>query len=339
MKYHFRNDYSVLAHPRILSALAEYGDEENVAYGLDRHSLHAGELIKGIFGAKDAEIAFLAGGTQANLTFISYVLKPYEAVISLQSGHINVHETGAVEGTGHKIILVEGENGKMRPCDIDRAMTLHSDEHMVSPKMVYISDSTEIGTIYSRQELLDLRGACDRYGLCLFIDGARLGSALTSRANDVEPELLGKVADAFYVGGTKNGLLFGEALVLVNPALHHHFRHHIKNRGAMLAKGYAVGIQFEEAFRDGLYFDLARRTNAMADKLKEGFRKRKVDMGESPTNQIFATFEKENAQKLIDRYGCEKWEDLGEKWVIRFVTSFATEEADVQDVLKFIDRL
>lgn len=336
MKPSFRNDYSTLAHKRILEALAKYAGETNVAYGLDYHSENAAKSLKRVFGCPKADVHFLAGGTQTNLAFISYALRPYEAVISLESGHINVHETGAVEGSGHKIVLVKGKDGKMYPEDVEKACALHGDEHMVKPRMVYISDSTETGTIYSRKELLDLREICDRLGLIFFIDGARLGSALTSNVSDVEPELIGKVADAFYVGGTKNGLMLGEALIIVNPELHEGFRHHIKNRGAMLAKGYGIGIQFEEAFRDGLYFELAKKANVMADLLKVGFKKLGLPIEESPTNQVFVTLPREKALALIDAFGCEKWADLGETMIIRFVTSYATTEEDVEEALRFI---
>ena len=205
--------------------------------------------------------------------------------------------------------------------------------------MVYISNSTEIGTIYSRQELIDLHSICKKNDLYFFIDGARLGSALTSKDNDVEPSLLGEICDAFYVGGTKNGLLLGEALVVNNVDLTANFRYHIKNKGAMLAKGYLVGIEFEEAFKDNLYFDLAKYTNEIADALKEGFNKLNLKTTYSPTNQVFLTIKKELANKLIDRYGCEKWEDLANDMTIRFVTSFMTSKDDVNELLSYISKL
>ncbi|MBE6126849.1 MAG: aminotransferase class I/II-fold pyridoxal phosphate-dependent enzyme [Erysipelotrichaceae bacterium] len=339
MSHKFQNDYSVLASPRILEALSRYGQEENVPYGLDRHSAHAASLIKEKFGAPNGSVYFLSGGTQTNLVFLSAALKPFEAVISLGSGHINVHETGAVEGTGHKIVVVPGKEGKMYPEDIEKVMATHRDMHMVKPRLAYISNSTEIGTIYTRDELRALRECCDRHGLLLFIDGARLGSALTSKQNDVPPSLIGAVADGFYVGGTKNGLLFGEALVVNNPSIAEGFAYHIKNRGAMLAKGYAVGIQFEAAFEDGLYFELAEKTNRMADRLKEGLKRLGLPIMDSPTNQVFVTLPKGKAEAFIAAYGCELWEDQGEKMTIRFVTSFATEEKDVVELLDFASSL
>ena len=335
----FRNDYSELAHPRILEALNRFKDEQNTPYGLDAHSLNAEKRIKEIFNALKAKVFFLAGGTQTNVLFISSSLKHYEGVIACDSGHINVHETAALEGQGYKIIQVEGKNGKLYPNNIEYVMNHYTDEHMVKPRLVYISNSTEIGTIYTKKELIALYESCKKYNLIFFIDGARLGSALTSRENDVEPSLLGEVCDAFYVGGTKNGLLLGEALVINNPALQENYRYHIKNKCAMLAKGYLVGIEFEEAFKDNLYFDLARHTNEMADLLKDNFKTKGLDILPSPTNQIFLTIARDKALKLIERYGCEKWEDLGDKLTIRFVTSFSTTEDDVNELNEYLTTL
>ena len=333
---HFRNDYSFLAHPRILKALEAINDSEQVAYGLDVHSKAAKNLIREAFSCPEADVHFLAGGTQANLVFLSGVLKAYEGVIACGSGHINVHESAAVEGTGHKIFTVPGKDGKLSGDDIRKAMSLNPDEHTVSLKAVYISDSTELGTIYSKAELIDLRQACDEYELYLFIDGARLGSALTSKENDVEKELIAKVADGFTIGGTKNGLMLGEALVITNPSLQRGFRNHIKNKGAMLAKGYMVGVQFEEAFKDGLYFELAKQTNDMADLLKKGLIELGIAIAPSPTNQVFVEFPIGLARGMIDEFGCELWEDKGDSLVIRFVTSFRTNEKDVKEAIAWI---
>ena len=335
----FKNDYSYLAHPRYLNALSSIAGEEQIPYGLDVHSKRAADLIRETFGCPDAAVHFLAGGTQVNLVFLSGVLKAYEGVIACGSGHINVHESAAIEGSGHKIYTLPGKDGKLSGTDIEKALGDNPDEHTVALKAVYVSDSTETGTIYSREELLDLRRACDRFGLYLFIDGARLGSALTSRDNDVEPTLLGKVADGFTVGGTKNGMMLGEALVIVNPSLQKGFRNHIKNKGAMLAKGYGVGVQFEEAFKDGFYFELAKKTNDMADLLKDGFASIGIRIAHSPTNQVFVEFPRAKADRIIERLGCEKWEDRGDTLIIRFVTSFRTEESDVEEALSFIASL
>lgn len=265
MKHRFTNDYSSLCHPKILEDLSKISAEQNVAYGLDKHSLQAESYLKDIFESEKGQVYFLSGGTMTNLLFISYALKPYEAVIALETGHINVHETGAIESTGHKIITVKGKDGKIYPDDILNVLKTYRDEHMVKPRMVYISDSTEIGTIYTRQELVNLSEICKDNDLYFYIDGARLASALTSKDNDVEPGLFGKVCDAFYVGGAKNGLMLGEALVINNPELQKDFRYHIKNKGAMISKGYLIGAIFESAFKDGLYFDIAKATHEMAD--------------------------------------------------------------------------
>lgn len=332
----FRNDYCELAHPRILEALNKYSAEQNTVYGLDYHSKNAGEYIKKIFGAPNSEVHFICGGTLTNVLVISYILKHYEGVISADTGHINVHETAAVEGRGFKIITVPNINGKITPNQIREVMKKYNDEHMVKPRMVYISDSTEIGTIYTKQELSELYKTCKENNLIFYIDGARLGSALTSKENDVDTASLGSLCDAFYVGGNKNGLFLAEALVLNNASLQRDFRYHIKNQGAMLAKGYVVGIQFEEAFKDGLYFDLAKSTNDVADYLKEGFRKLGLEMLPSPTNQIFVTLAKKQAELLMKEFGCELWEDKGEEITIRFVVSYMTTKEDVDNLLDFI---
>ena len=339
MNHIFRNDYSELIHPRILKALEKYSLEQNLPYGLDEHSKHASELIKETFNAHDAEVHFLAGGTQTNMVFISSCLKHFEGVIAVSSGHINVHETAAIESAGYKIFTLEGKNGKLYPKDVLRALYLNTSEHMVKPKLVYISNSTEIGTIYTKQELIDLHEVCEANDLYLFIDGARLGSALTSKDNDVDPKLLGSICDAFYAGGTKNGLMFGEALVINNKSLQKDFRYHIKNKGAMLAKGYALGIQFEEAFKDGLYFELAKTSNEMASYLQDGLLSLGIDIIYSPTNQIFASFTKEKATILIKRYSLEKWDEYDDKIIVRFVTSFTTKKEHIDELLSFISNL
>lgn len=336
MKHKFTNDYSSLCHPNILKALINLGDEQNIAYGLDKHSSNAERLILDKFNSSNGKVYFISGGTMANLLFISYALRPYEAVISLETGHINVHETGAVEATGHKIITVKGNNGKMYPNDILSVLKNYKDEHMVKPRLVYISNSTEIGTIYTKQELLDLSKVCKDNDLYFFIDGARLGSALTSKSNDVEPALLGNICDAFYVGGAKNGLLLGEALVINNPLLQVDFRYHIKNKGAMISKGFLIGTVFEEAFKDNLYFDIAKSTNEVADYLKEGLKKLNIEMLDSPTNQVFVKLNKGSASKLIQEYGLELWEDNNDYQIVRIVISFTTKKEDVDELISFV---
>lgn len=330
MKHSFRNDYGRFAHPRILCAILAHGEELNDPYGLDAHSKHAGELIAATFGVPEAEVHFFTGGTMINRVFLSYVLKPYEAVVCCDSAHINVHETGAIEGSGHKVLAVPGVEGKITVEGIEHALRVHTDEHMVLPRAVYLSDATETGTLYTKAELLALKRCCESHGLYLYLDGARLAVALTSVANDIRPEELGPLCDAFYVGGGKDGIGIGEALVLVNPALKGNFRHHIKNQGAMLAKGYLLGIEFEEAFKDGLFFELGKKANAMASRLIETLRKKGYHPAESPTNQVFCLFEDGLAKKLIEEFGCEIWSKEDEGTCLRFVTSYATSDEDLQ---------
>ena len=334
----FKNDYSALCHPKILNALSNCLDEVNIPYGLDSHSKNAETIIKRTFSLKDADIHFLSGGTQTNLVLISHVLKDSEAVISLESGHIVAHECGAIESTGHKIITVKGKEGKMYPSDIISVMEKHTNEHTVKPKLIYISNSTEIGTIYSKQELLDLRKIADYYDLYIFLDGARLGSALTSKYNDVDPSLLGRVCDAFYIGGTKNGLLFGEALVIINKALTNSFRYHLKNKGAMLAKGFVAGIMFEELFKDGLFFDIAQYTNEVADYLKENLKKMGLLQEIQPTNQVFVSFDNNIAEDIICKFQTEMWDRNDDQTILRFVVSFNITKQDVNILIDYLQK-
>lgn len=335
----FKNDYSELGHSRILSALNKYSSEQNVPYGLDYHSANAKRYILDIFDSKDGEVFFLAGGTQTNMVFISSCLRHYEGVISCTTGHINVHETAAVEGAGYKIITVPGRDGKLHKEDVEEVMNIYQDAHMVKPAMVYISNSTEIGTIYSHKELKQLHEICKKHHLYLFIDGARLGAAITSNENDLEAREYGSLCDAFYVGGTKNGLLYGEALVINNKELASNFRYHIKNKGAMLAKGYALGIMFEEAFKDGLYFELAKHSNDEAQYLYQALLELKVDVAPSSTNQLFAKFDKKIANHLMKEFGLEKWDETDKYIEVRFVTSFLTSHDDVDTLISEIKRL
>lgn len=332
----FRNDYSECAHEEILKAIIDIKNEQNTGYVLDKHSKAAEKSILKTFGCDDGEVFFLTGGTQANMIILSYLLKPFEAVICCDTGHINVHETGAVEGSGHKIITCENVNGKLVPERIKAVYKKYTDEHMVSPKAIYISNSTEVGTVYTKNELIDLKKVCDELGLFFFIDGARLAVALTCNENDVEPSFLGKICDAFYVGGTKNGFLSGEAVVFTNKNLCKDFRYHIKNRGGMLAKGFVVGAQFERAFKDDLYFEISRNSNKTAEHIRNGLKGVVEFTSSSPTNQIFIKLDSKKAQKVMDTFGCELWEDLDDKKIIRIVTSFATTIEDCDELIEFI---
>ena len=331
--YSFKNDYAETAHPRILQALLEGNMEQDEGYGCDRHSENAKALIRERLGrfADQTEIHFLCGGTQTNLTALSAFLRPHEAVLAADTAHICVHETGAIEATGHKIVTLPTEDGKIAPERIAAALELHTDEHMVKPRLVKISNSTEIGSVYRLEELEAIDEVCRRRKLLLYLDGARLGSALTCVGNDVSLEDLCRLTDAFYIGGTKNGAMIGEALVICNDALKPDFRYHIKQRGGLLAKGRVLGVQFEELFRDDLFFDLARHANEMAQTIaaaliKAGY----VFLTDSPSNQIFPILPNALIEKLQENWNFYVWQKVDpNRSAIRLVTSWATLEAVV----------
>jgi len=336
--YSFKNDYSEGTHPSILKALMESNMEQTDGYGEDKYSLEAIKLLKGKLKCNDVDIHMFCGGTQTNLTVISAFLRPHEAVISANTGHVLVHETGAIEATGHKVISIDVTDGKLYPKHIKTAIDMHTDEHMVKPKMVYISNPTEIGTIYKKQELKDLKDFCGENNMILYMDGARLGSALCSKENDLELSDLPKLTDAFYIGGTKNGALMGEALVICSDYLKEDFRYHIKQKGGLLAKGRLIGIQFVELFKEDIYFEIAKHANSMAEILKIGV----ISLGykfliDSSTNQIFPILPRGVIAKLEEKYSFITWEKIDEdNSVIRLVTSWATREGAAQS---FIDDL
>lgn len=329
----FRNDYSEGALPQVLDALNATNALSTVGYGLDPYCAEAAAAIRERFACPDADVHFLMGGTQTNLTAISAFLRPWEAVIAAAMGHIAVHETGSIEATGHKICVVPSEDGKLRPEQIRAVCAAHEDEHMVSPKLVYISNSTEVGDVYSRKELEDLSAACRALDLSLYLDGARLAVALD--ASDLTPEDLSGLCDAFYIGGTKNGLLFGEALVVVRDEWKPYFRYAIKQRGGMLAKGRLLGVQFQEIMRDGLWLKAAAHANAMAARLREGL----IDLGfpmawNSPTNQIFPILPNSKCEALSRAFSFEVWgRPDPEHTTVRFVTSWATSNEAVDALL------
>lgn len=331
----FRGDYSEGAHEQILEVLINSNREQTPVYGADYYTELAKQLIKDKIGCENCEIRFLVGGTQTNQVAISHILRPHQAVIATKLGHINVHETGAIEATGHKIIEVETTDGKIRPQQIEVVMQEHTDFHMVQPKMVYISNSTELGTIYKREELLALREICDQYNLYLYLDGARLAVALTAVDNDVLLPDYPRYLDAFYIGGTKNGALFGEALVVVNPALQADLSYSVKRCGALLAKGRLLGLQFAEFFHADLYEKLGRHANQMAMKLKNGFKQKGYTFFvDSPTNQQFIVLNKSVQAELMSKYVFQNIKSLDEQNdVIRFVTSWATKSQDVDELI------
>ena len=333
--FSFKNDYSEGCHPLILEALTRTNLEQTVGYGLDDHCAHAADLIRDAFSCPDADVHFLCGGTQTNLTAISAFLRPHHCVIAASTGHVNVHETGAIEATGHKVVTIPTEQGKLTPDHIRQLVDSHTDEHMVRPGLVYISQSTELGTVYSLEELEAVSRCCRENGLLLYLDGARLGCALTCEGCDMQPADLSRLCDAFYIGGTKNGALFGEALVIVNESLKPDFRFFLKQRGGMLAKGRLLGIQFEELFRDGLYFRTAGHANALAQHLQNGLEAMGIPMLlPSTTNQIFPVLTPEQYETFQSLALFEDWSALPDgRRVIRLVTSWATTQQQVNDFL------
>lgn len=336
----FKNDYSEGCLPIILEALVKTNEYQTVGYGEDEYTKKAHDQIKEKLGAKDAYVKLLIGGTQTNLLAISHVLRPYQAVISANSGHINMHEAGAIEATGHKVVEVFTKgDGKLSVDGIREVFELHnSDDHMVETKMVYISNPTELGTVYTKKEIENIYSFCKENGLYLFIDGARLASGLASPKNDLTLEDYKNYCDLFYIGGTKCGLLFGEALVIFNKELQSGFFRNAKQKGAVLAKGRLLGIQFLELFKENRYYEVGAHSNKMALLLKEKL----VELGyksyvDSYTNQQFFIFSNKAIEKLSEKCKFEFWCKIDENYsVVRFVTSWATRE---ENVLKLIEEL
>lgn len=336
--YSFLNDYSEGAHPRIMDALYKLNKEQNIGYGEDPHCIRAKELIKKHLLKDDADIHFIPGGTQTNLLVISSFLRPHECVIATDKGHINVHETGAIEATGHKVVTMPHRDGKLTPDSIEKAVRYHSGEHMVKPGMVYLSDSTELGTVYTRDELKDIHNICNKYKLVLFLDGARLGAALTCDSNDIKISDLADLTDVFSIGGTKNGALLGEALVILRDDLKEDFRYLIKQRGAMMAKGFVLGVQFEELLRDNLYFELAHHANDMANRIADTLRACNFNFYTTPqSNQLFPILPNTFLKELSKDFAFMTEQDIDYDYsVIRLVTSWATSEESVDNLCRFI---
>ncbi|WP_050697496.1 threonine aldolase family protein [Anaeromassilibacillus senegalensis] len=334
MKYSFKNDYSEGAHPKLLEALQLAGSKQNEGYGNDVHCKNAADRIRRETGRMDIDVHFLEGGTQANLTAMTAFLRPHEAAIAAETGHIAGHESGSIEATGHKVCTALGKEGKLTPEAITGVLAAHPDEHMVKPKLVYLSDSTELGTVYSKAELQALSVCCKEHDLYLFLDGARLGCALC--ASDLTLTDIATLTDAFYIGGTKNGALFGEALVICNDALKPDFRYILKQRGGMLAKGLALGAQFEALFTDGLYYTLAEHANQTAELLKDGFRAEGLPfLADSPTNQLFPILPNALIESLARDYAFEVREAVdADHTAIRLVTSWATPEEAAREFVR-----
>lgn len=334
--YRFCNDYSEGACPAIMQALMDSNDQQSIGYGEDAYCAKAKQVIHKVLHNESCDIHFLVGGTQTNATVISSALRPFEAVIAADSGHINVHETGAIEATGHKVVIAKAIDGKLYADSIRQAVSIHEDEHMVKPAMVYISNATEIGTIYHKSELRELHEVCKELNLYLFMDGARLGSALCAHDNDVQFADLCEYCDVFYIGGTKNGALFGEAVIIVNDDLKKDFRYMIKQKGAMLAKGRLLGIQFLTLFENDRYLTLAKHANEQAMKMQKAI----ADCGfsfftKTTTNQLFPILPTSLIRRLEKYYAFETWQTIdATHTAVRFVTSWATPEAEVLNFIR-----
>ncbi len=332
----FESDYNNGCLPEILRRLSETNDEKSSGYGFDPYTERAKDRIRKACDMTEAEVHFLVGGTQTNATAIDSLLQGCEGVLSVDTGHINVHESGAVEAFGHKVLVLPGiAGGKMAASQINDYMRKFlADEtypHMVQPGMVYITLPTELGALYSRKELADIYTVCQQYGLRLYVDGARLGYGLMAEGNDIDLPFLAHHCDAFYIGGTKVGALLGEALVYTNTRAPKYIFTIIKRHGALLAKGRVLGLQFDTLFTDDLYFRVSRHAIDMAQALRKVFAKHGLSLGiDSPTNQQFVILSKEQKQRLAEEIAFEIWEPLpNDHLLCRFVTCWATTEADI----------
>ena len=339
---YYLSDYTEGAHPRILEKLQETNLISQPGYGEDVFCASAREKIRAACQKPEADVYFLAGGTQCNAVAISSLLQRWEAVIAADTGHINVHEAGAVEFTGHKVIALPGRDGRLSAETVrDYCARFFADETheaMPFPGMVYISQPTELGTLYSKAELQALHAVCGEYGLRLFVDGARLGYGLMSPACDLSLPQLCDLCDVFYIGGTKVGALCGEALVFPKGDMPRHMATLVKQQGAMLAKGRLLGIQFDVLFTDGLYFEIGRRAVALAMKLKAAFAEKGYPLfADSPTNQQFPILTREQEERLRQHAAFETWAPLpGGRVAVRFVTSWATREEDVDALIALL---
>lgn len=340
--YQFQCDYNEGAHPRIMERLVQTNFEQTVGYGEDHYCAAAREAVRKSIGREDVDVHFLVGGTQANATVISSILRPYQGVLCASSGHINVHETGAIEHSGHKVLALESPDGLLDSERIREAVLAHmaedGPEHMVQPGMVYISFSSETGTVYSLEQLRRIHDVCHEYGLPLFIDGARMGYGLASEGCDVTLADIASLADVFYLGGTKQGALFGEAVVIVNDALKKDFRYYIKQNGGMLAKGRLLGIQFLTLFEDGLYFQLSEHAVSQAMRIREAFKaKGYAFLVDSPSNQQFPILDNATMERLSADFLFSVWQKVdADHTAVRFCTSWATRPEAVDALVSSI---
>ena len=341
----FNCDYQEGAHPRILQKLMDTNYVQSPGYGEDDFCAEARQIIRKKCAAPKADVQFLVGGTQPNLIFMSAAMRAHQGCVSVDTGHVAVHESGSIEATGHKVITLPGKDGKLVAGEVSEYCRLHfadeAHEHMVMPKVVYISNPTELGTLYTRNELQALRGVCDQWNLYLYMDGARLGYGLASPENELDLPFIAEMCDAFYIGGTKQGMLFGEALVITRDALKEDFRYIIKQKGAMFAKGRLLGLQFTELLKDDLYMEMSQHAIDLAMKLKQAF----TDKGypflmESPTNQQFPILPDAHLDVLKKKYSYSYMQRVdAEHSAVRFCTSWATTPENVDALIADIQAL
>jgi len=343
--YLFHNDYNEICHPNVMDRMQSLMHLQMPGYGMDPCCAHAAQMIRDLCEDDSLSFHFLVGGTQTNLTVIDAALRPHQAAVGAVSAHIHVHETGAVEATGHKVIALPSADGKITAAQIEHLVVSHrideAFEHMAQPKLVYISDSTELGTIYSLEELKEISGVCRKFGLYLFVDGARLGYALAARGSDVTLKDLARLTDVFYIGGTKVGTMFGEAVVISNPAIAEDFRYLIKQHGGMLAKGWLIGAQYEAILENGLYFEIAAHADRMADRIRQAI----TECGYSflidgVTNQIFPVLPDSLLEKLSTDFTFSEQERVDDTHrAVRFCTSWATTEQSVNALCSTLKEL
>ncbi len=340
MKIRFECDYTDGCAPEVLKALTETNELNTVGYGMDEFCESARQKIKAACKAPYAQVHFAVGGTQTNTIVISSVLRPYEGAVCCESGHINVHETGAIEATGHKVIALKGVNGKIAPADLEKCLSVPESEHEVKPGIVYISFPTETGTLYSQKELSEIHGICKKHSIPLFVDGARLAYGLTANANDVTLPFLAANCDVFYIGGTKCGAMFGEAIVFTDEKYAKGIRSMLKRQGALLAKGRLLGVQFDTLFTDGLYFALGLKANRFAERINAVLKEKNVEMYyQSPTNQIFPIFENCVLEKLKEKYTFEHMADLDGKTAVRICTGWSTKTENLDMLINDLNSL
>jgi len=341
----FECDYAEGAHPRILERLSKTNFVQTPGYGRDEYCARAAQHIKKLCKSDNCDVHFFVGGTQTNLTTIAAMLKPYEGVISADTGHINAHETGAIEACGHKVLTLPSPDGKITAAQVREMYLEHVEnpepEHIVFPGMVYISHPTENGTIYTKKELTELNAVCREFDIPLFMDGARLGYGLAAIGNDLEIHDIAALCDAFYIGGTKIGALFGEALVIMHDKYKKNFRYHIKQRGALLAKGRLLGLQFETMFEDGLYMEIAKNAIDCILIIKKACENAGFQfLYDSPTNQLFPVLTNEESATLAKKYAFHEWAKVDEKHVaVRFCTSWATNKESAEALARDIEKL